>query len=301
MVSVIGASSIGQEVVSWVDADGTEHVFATDGMIVPLPGAANRWGMQATIGLQAVPFGHGERFRSIRAPSRSISLPLAVFGANVVEKEALAADLTRWFDTLAAPGYLRRQAPSGSVREILAYTEAVDHGAEQTFDTDGVEWRDIGIMLRCPEPWWQDVDATTATYTLVAGSPAVLFKTPFFPIYLSSSTVVTRTVLYNDGDFDAYPVWTVTGPGADLALRNLTTGKVLSLAGQTLGSGAVITVDTRPGTAGVTDQGGSRYAIEPTSDLWTLPRGTSTVQVELGNATAATSISLSYRRRWWSP
>lgn len=301
MVSVMTPTPAGQEVISWVDASGTEHVFDPAGTIAPLPGASNRWGMRANLTAQAVPFGHGDRVRSIRATSRSIPLPLGLFGATLVEKEALAASVTRWFDTLGGPGYLRRLAPSGSLREILAYCEEVDHGAEQTFETDGITWRKVGVGLRCPEPWWEDVVAATATYTLAAGSPAVLFKTPFFPIYLPSSAVVSRAVLYNDGDFEAYPVWTVTGPGSDLALRNLTSGAVLSLSGQTFAAGAVVTIDTRPGSAGVTDLGGARYAVAPASELWALPQGVSTIQVEMGNATAATSIGLEYRRRWWSP
>jgi hypothetical protein len=89
--------------------------------------------------------------------------------------------------------------------------------------------------------------------------------------------------LYNPGDVDAYPVWTVTGPGGGLQLRNLTTGDSFRL-NYTLDAGEVVTIDTNRGSRTIMSDNGTNLrpwldAVE--RSLWTLQPGNNEIVVDI--------------------
>jgi hypothetical protein len=148
------------------------------------------------------------------------------------------------------------------------------------------------VELEASDPWWYDASDTALDFTL--GTPATFF--PLFPLRLSASEVFADATVNNDGDVDAWPVWSVTGPGAGLVLRNLTTGKMLSL-NRTLSAGEIVTIDTRPRLKTVTLQDGSNLFSLLSGSLWPLAVDVNAIRVEFTGATSASVVSLRYRRR----
>jgi hypothetical protein len=176
-------------------------------------------------------------------------------------------------------------------------------GPEQT-DTDstrdGYQWStSYGLTFESAlDPMFQDVDPTGP---LVFAAPPVSGGVPPMPpVLLAPSSTLGSTTVTNTGNGDAYPIWTITGPGTP-TLTNVTTGREFSLD-VALSSGEVITVDTRPAQQSAVDQDGhDRWSdLVKTSprDLWTLVPGPNLLNLQLDSAGAGSSIQMVYHRRW---
>lgn len=134
---------------------------------------------------------------------------------------------------------------------------------------------------------------------------------PFFPLDLNASTLRARVypgagipavnpVITNTGDVEAWPVWTIRGPGRDVSLSNTTTGETLNMT-VTLEEGDEVTIDTRPGYKSV-DLGGANiyYSLDLASgsSLWPLATGPNDLDIRMGDVSAESSIELAYKRRF---
>lgn len=150
------------------------------------------------------------------------------------------------------------------------------------------------VEMFASDRWWYDASDTALSFAL-GSSPATFF--PLFPLRLSSSQVLASTTVNNGGDTVAWPVWTVTGPGSGLTIRNLTTGQQLTVAAA-LTAGEVLTVDTRPGAKSVIKGTATNLFGSLTGSLFPLAKGSNTIEISLVGATAASSVGLRYRRRW---
>jgi hypothetical protein len=108
----------------------------------------------------------------------------------------------------------------------------------------------------------------------------------------------------NAGDVEAWPVWTITGPGSGIVLRNLTTGQSMDFGVGALAAGNTVVVDTRPGAKTAVANGSINVFpfLSAASVLWSLQRGANAVRLEMSGAIAgASGLSLAYRPRYLSP
>ena len=120
---------------------------------------------------------------------------------------------------------------------------------------------------------------------------------PFFPIMLSASTIQGARTLNIQGDADAYPIWTVYGPGEDFEIINRTTGERFFLEGEIT---SPVTIDSR--TEQLSAEGLSNM------ELWArVPRELSTFPLRPGrndisfvivNATEQSKVELRYAEQW---
>ncbi len=120
------------------------------------------------------------------------------------------------------------------------------------------------------------------------------------PVLLDPSSTLGSTTVTNSGGGDAYPIWTIHGPGTP-TITNVTTGRSFGLS-VALGSGEVVTVDTRPTLQSAVDgTGADRWGdLVKTSprDLWTLVRGTNLLDVALTGSGSGSRVELLYHQRW---
>jgi hypothetical protein len=191
-------------------------------------------------------------------------------------------------------GYLQIQRPDGSVRQI------------QTFTTAGLDSPEVGISnhtlysitLQTPDPYWNDLASQSITYSLGV-APGIL---PLFPVHLGAGTVLGNVTIENDGGAQAWPTWTITGPGTP-TIKNVSNGRQWSL-NTSVPAGQVVQVTTKPGT---------QYAVNLTtstniwdqlviggsiSNLWSLMSGSNQVSIVMAGATAATSVQATWTNRW---
>jgi Phage tail protein len=283
--------------MQWVDVGGvaTEILDGTD--VYVLPGLAGRMSPSMSFILQRVPLQPGQRFRDVRHGVAEVKVPVELYGAT---DTALRSSVRTWvhrLDPFRGDGKLRITAPAGDQRELICRCA---EGLDQAVEDEG----DVGHRLRAilrfvtEQPYWQDASDTVQTWTLLS-SLATFF--PLFPLRLSGSEVFADATVTNDGDVEAWPVWTIAGPGSSPILRNLTTGDLLSLP-VTLLAGESVTIDTRPGAKTVTKQNGTSLfgSLTATSSLWPLAQGSNSVRIEMSGATSVSSVALNWRRRWLS-
>jgi phage-related protein len=120
------------------------------------------------------------------------------------------------------------------------------------------------------------------------------------PIVLAPATLLGENTVVNSGDADAYPVWTIHGPGQP-TITNQTTGRSFGL-NVTLSSDEVVVVDTRPTFQSAIDQDNNDrwndLLKSSPRDLWSLAPGTNDLSLSLTGSDAESKIVLSYTRRW---
>lgn len=303
MPFTLDAAPSAAQAFSWRDPDGMEHLLdvSTTGYGVGTE-LAGWWNAGRSIVEQRTPFQDGALVRRVNVETYHGTLPLTVFGDTLLQLVERVEALPRWFDTREdRPGYFIRTRPDGTRREIPAYYLdglTGDEGLRAAGMWDG-GYMQLVLGLLAPDPWQDEAD-TTLTWEGPQANTAWFPMT--FPWSLSASNVLVNQAIANDGDLDAWPVWTVTGPSDDLTLTNQTTGETFHLDWEIL-AGRTVVVDTRPTRKLVYDPlGGSLFPyLTPASSLWPLARGANRVTVSLGGATAASRVELAYRQKYWSP
>ncbi len=282
-----------------IEADGTPHPLTGLNYGVDWPFFVVERGAQGLalpaprVVREEIPFDHGTRRRAVKVAEREVDLPILAAAPDAVALYDLIGQLSRWLDPTRGAATLRC-AVGARTRDL----GVVYQGGLPERRVLGASAARFVLTLGADDPYWYDTAETQIAYTLDASTQRGLF--PFFPLVVSSAVVFAVPAIVNPGDAPAWPVWTVTGPGADLALRNTTTGEALMLPG-TIAAGEVVTVDTRPGAKTVTRLGGTTALLDTRSSFWALARGQNALSLELANATAASSIQLSYKARWWAP
>jgi hypothetical protein len=283
---------------TWIESDGTEHDLTV------LVGMAGALMPEMELSLRPSARRHGSQLQSVRMRARALAVPLVVQESSSLAMRAKVRQVLSWFDPTTSlldgafgqAGRWRFRAIDGTEREAYAiYTGGLE-GPEGPGGLFADHW--LGIAeFTLPNPLWSDVTDQATTFSLASATPKGLFDTPFFPIILSASQVLDRRVILNDGDGDAWPRWVIQGPGANPTLRagdaSLRIERTLTVADQIL-------IDTAPGIKSVTDQYGNNLYQDVTTDsvLWPLRDGSNTVQVEIDGATAATLVTLAYRREY---
>lgn len=235
--------------------------------------------------------GNGSLYRGTRALARDIDLPLYVLGDNRADLKYLMARLAKM---LAGPCVLTFTDDDGT-----AWATTVVHtgGGDYTYGKDTVGERELQtvITVRAGDPFFTATSPMRQTIKGVTQSRGLIGK--LVNLRLASSQRIGSITLSNTGDADAYPIWTVYGPG-DTFTAISPTGQTLQWNG-TLAATDVLTIDTKAGT--VVDQtGANRYdKLAPAPRFWTVPQGTSTAQCSLLNVNSASTITCTYNTRRW--
>ena len=290
--------------VTYIDPDGTAWAWsnpATGCVVTDVTGIGSPPAALADVALS----GGGSLAQSYNPAKRSIVIGLHAFDEDaqaglldLVDRLAFAL----WTERagLPAPGTLRFARPGGTARQIEVYCTSGPDQTEAEATRDAYQWStDYALtFVSALDPLFQDVDPVGP---LVFGAPPVSGGVPPMPpVLLTPSSTLGTSTVRNTGNGDAYPVWTITGPGVP-TLTNVTTQRAFSLD-VALESDEVITVDTRPTLQSAIDQDGTdRWGdLVKTSprDLWTLIPGTNVLNLELASAGEGSKIEMLYHRRW---
>lgn len=281
--------------MTWIDPDGAETTLLVDWDVT------GRFSPPTRFEEEGIPEQDGMRLRAVHHGARDFVLPLWIEGASESDLRTKMRSLVSSMNPLRGDGRIRVTSPIGDQREIVCRAASGLEMGERIGDTSGPEVQKAAVVFRAWEPYWQDAaDVVSGPWT-VGGSPGSFF--PIFPLRLASSEVFASVTVVNTGDVDAWPVWTITGPGANPRIRNLTTGKDFYLPAYTIQPGEVVTIDTRPTGATrktvTSNTVGNLYGrLSGTTALWPFARGSNSVQIEMGSATTATAIQVSRRHRY---
>lgn len=244
----------------------------------------------------------GSLHRGVRTLDREVMLPIHVEGSTRTEFLSRKRALLRSLDPKRGngqPGRLTWAEPDGTLRNLDCWYES---GLEGDYGDDlySVRWQRFGLVLRALDPYWYGPDVMLAW----SGSQSQTF----FPLVHSSSNFVNltpsqvlgATTVLNEGDVEAYPQWTISGPGTAVTLTNETTEQALSLATSLGGSSNQRVVDTRPGYSSVVDElSANRYPeINAGSSMWSLAPGLNSITVSVSGSSGTSRVSMTYRPRF---
>ncbi len=289
------------ETFQWIDADGGILTIGGPGVSTYQVDweASGRFMPRIETRVDQVPGQPGGLLREARHGIHEFILPLSIATNTESSLRTLLRDLVDRMDPVRGEGKLRVTSPVGDQREITCVYAAGLEMAEKT-DVSGPTYQACPVAFTAHDPYWYDVSPTSKTFTITA--VATFF--PIFPLRLTASQLVVDDAVVNSGSVEAWPVWTITGPGADIKLTNLTTGEFISFPGQSITNDEILTIDTRPGAKSVTlGDGTNAYPwLDYSSTLWSLRRGNNSVRLEMGGADFDMSaLSISYYQRYLSP
>ena len=256
----------------------------------------------AEIQADVVPEQPGARFRSARHGPREFPLPLYVRHDDPAVLHTTLRALVVAMDPTRGEGLLRVTTPVSDQRELNCRAVA-GLGLSQTRGEQALPTHQRApVMFRALDPYWYAIADSTSDYT--TGAPTPWF--PIFPLRLAASEVFVDTTITNLGDVETWPVWTITGPGHTIRMRNFTTGRDLALysgvgPGLVLAAGESATIDTRPGHKTITKQDGTNLFAHIYGALWPLAQGINSVRIEMSTATSASAVHVSWRNRYLTP
>lgn len=236
----------------------------------------------------------GYQLRDVRATGREIILPLA-FWAN--DSRTAYKTRRRGFIKSLNPkrgvGTLTLTEPDGATRTIGAYYTGGIEG-DESLDAAGERWCINAITFGCPSPYWTGAEVVREFRAATGGT---FF--PILPLVVGDSQVLGEVTIDNDGDDNAFPVWTIDGPATSISLANNTTGQELVLT-RTITGADTIVIDTRERrqTALLNDVTNLWPDLSDASELWPLQEGINDLDLTVSGSTGATSVRLSYQPRY---
>lgn len=239
----------------------------------------------------------GARIRNVKIGPREIPVPQWFRGDTDVELRQAMRQLVNRLLPTRGDGQLENTGPDGEVR-LLTCRYSTGLSMNETKEEAGVVWQRAVIVFRAAEdPYWYAAAPTELDFA--TGPPPTFF--PIFPLRLARSSVFGGVIIDNPGDVEAWPIWTITGPGANLTILSNTTGESLALD-TVLAAGDEVVIDTRPGVKTVTRGGVNLYGdLADDASLFALVDGPNDLVVELDGATEASAVSLSYRPAYLAP
>lgn len=283
------------ESVVWLDPDGATLTFSK--VEYSLSG---RWFPTTVVDEELVPGQPGARLREVRHGPLEFAMSGWLLAATETALRTAVRSAVYLLDPTRGVGTIRATAPGGDQRDLACICVDGLPLSERLGDTATPLAQKFTLAFRAHDPYWSAVSDVTQAFTI--GSTPSFF--PFFPLRLTSSQIAVDTTVTNDGDVSAWPVWTITGPGSGIYLRNLTTGQVLdfsSLGGLTLGTGETAVIDTRYKTVTKNDGTNLWPYLTLESSLWSLAKGSTAVRLEMAGTSGASALQLQYRPRYLSP
>lgn len=283
------------EITEWIDPDGVATTLEVDWDV------AGRFMPAVEFEADGVPGQPGAYFRDVQHGVREFMLAIDITGADDIGLRTNMRNLVARMDPTRGAGKIRVTSPLGDQREIVCRYVSGLGMTEKLGDASGETYQRAAVSFLAHDPYWYDVSPTSQTFAV---DPLVPSFFPIFPLKLTASELAVEAAVDNTGDVETWPVWTVTGPGSVIVLRNLTTSKTISFSTGALTASETLVIDTRPGykTVKLGDGTNMYPSLDTTSALWPLVRGTNTIRLEMsGVDNDVSSLNLSYWRRYLSP
>ena len=250
------------------------------------------------------PLQHGTTDRGMKLPARDIVLYVQMFAEDWEDYYEKRAELARWFSPFGNAGVLRVTedgvgGSNGGGLEISGYAvEGLDFPGS---DREGLN-QIVPIVLHCANPFWQDINATTVTFSGGGGSDKYTVPAAV-PFKVGASTMSISQVVDYQGDADAYPVIKVYGPITNFGITHAIKGMKLDLTGTTIGAGDWYEFDLRYGVKTLKDSTGANKIDKLSADsnlaTWRLLAGrTNTVSAVGSGITTTTSVQLTWKNAY---
>lgn len=268
-------------------------------------------GPPVDVGERIAPGIPGALVGQVRHLPRDVILPLDVLGDDATELDERVAEFVRLADPTRGPVRLVAERADGSQRELLCYL--VGGHEALTVRTAWASHVRMPIRLRALDPYWravsehihtfeQDVFDNNASPTAFDAPVPFDSLIPFDGVDAQGVAILKIVV---SGDVETWPRFEVIGPGSSVEAANISypSAKKVWRFSAPLGSGDVLTIDSRPGVRSVLVNDLNRYGdLSNDSHLWPLLPGVNHVVVRVLDYVPGTSMMrVKTRDRWSTP
>jgi hypothetical protein len=241
-------------------------------------------------------FEMGSFLKQVNVEPRDIHLQVAFRANHATKLRAIKRSFFSLFNPLNGDGKLRVRAFNGSERELICRYKSGMEGQERR----GQTWNFIqlySLTFRAFDPFWYDVKEVSYSFQLNKIPPKWF---PFFPLRLGGESLASEIQINNVGDVEAFPNWTIHGPGKNPKMFNSTTGQMISFTGITLDESQFITIDIKPrGSQIKTNDGTDIYSeLDFGSTLWRIAPNNNIIRIEMVGVTSDSKVNLSFRPRY---
>ncbi|MCZ4097308.1 phage tail domain-containing protein [Streptomyces sp. H39-C1] len=293
--------------------------------IIPLTGDLSCTAGSAGIGIPSGPAGlgmptfdlkadqlpnmDGGLFKSVRATTRDITIPVVIRGVDRISAIKLHNRLLGALNPNIGPGWITVSEGDGIARHIECYYLSGGEGSE-TRDNAGFTWIKYALVFRAMDPYWYSNAERQYDWTLTQESSTPFLSSSaypsFFPMRISAASFQPdgTVEVVNDSSVESWPVWSCVGPATGLILENRTTGKSFKMRDAfTVPSEDTMTVDTNPGvkTATLKSSGTNLWPeMKADSALWSLHPGKNVLKVTAVDVSINTLIRLHFVPRYLS-
>ena len=277
----------------------------------PLDGTLGIWRAPGRKGFHAPSYTHyrdespavdGAFWRGVRATVRELFIPIAIVGDTRADLLRARRGLIAAISPKRGECTIVSRQPDNTSRMIDArYVSGME--GEEGRGAWGVQAMTYGLTFVADDPYLYGPPVT-----LTWGSGTV--SRTELPIpgadtnyeVVAASRILGDSTVDNQGDVDAYPLWTFTGPFTAIELTNETSGKTLTLTHTAATTSDTLTIDTRPGQTSVIDEAGTNRwaALTAGYSLWPLLPGENDLAIEVSGSTEDTRASMTYKPRYES-
>jgi hypothetical protein len=296
-----------RERLVWWDPDGIEwdltgDINDPDGALVADWGITGLGAPPRKLVTKPLPAG-GVQVTHLNIDAGQIAIPLHIVHPTqqgfYALRDRLRAALHPTRSGRPAPGALVYTRVDGTARQL----EAICTAAPEDRDIDksgptGQPWQATVLEFLAPDPYWSDVTPLRVEFTPPLASS---FLGRFWTV--SPQRVRGDTQVVNDGQVDAYPIWSITGPADSVHIANVSTGGAFTFQ-RRLGEGEQILIDTGRGRQAVRSADGANRmaALDwPAASLWALIPGANDVRIQMANPGPGAAVVVEFRRRYEGP
>jgi hypothetical protein len=286
--------------VSKLQLEGQHGILSLNGI------AETGRGVQATSGVTGLGLppiqtqwsegaGNGATYRGARIRPRDIDIPIHILGAD---HDHLTALISEFAKTVTGGCTLRWIEESG----VSWKTDVrLVGGGTYVFGKDTIGKRELNtvVTFRAGDPFW--TGSSSEQLRVAQTVTADPFIANFLNLPLATSQTFGDVTMTNTGDADAYPVWSVRGPGDFEAIRS--DGKSFKFA-DVLTTTETLVIDTKAATVLVYTDGNPTPAngygsMDAAPKFWTVPPGTTIAEVLMDSSTTASTITAVWNPRKW--
>jgi len=238
---------------------------------------------------------HGTRNRGFKVDERDVFWPLYIW-STVGSAAWVAKDRAFWATMRPdQTGVWSITAPDGSVRSLTCrFKDDSSHAFDMLPGRTG--WAVYGANLIAEAPFWMGAPVVRSWSVVTVPFPpypAVGANSPYVLYFSSGRTFATATAR-NDGDVEAWPVWTIAGPFTNAAVG---VGGQQVIIPFTLTAGQTVTLNADPSQFTAVREDGTDVTGQLGQTQWSsVPPGS---QVPLSiNLTGAGSVTLTLTPRF---
>lgn len=160
----------------------------------------------------------------------------------------------------------------------------------------------IPVRLVASDPVLYSTTLRSTVVPVFVGSGGLTYPVTYPKDYGSAGSGLSTLVL-NDGEWDTWPRFTISGPSSGtvspLRIENVTTGENIVFSGLTIPSGSTLVVETHPLRRSVqfTD-GASRWNTVPNTEWWPIHAGGAQLRFRASGTTTGVTCTCETRDAW---